>query len=71
MVGVRGLATDVVNHGRMGPKGLYGSTPWANHPDRLTRPLIRDVVAWSEPTGKPRWSASCRGAGGCWPSKAR
>ena len=30
MVGVRGRATDVVNHGRLGPKGLYGSTRWAN-----------------------------------------
>ena len=42
MVGIRGRATDVVNHGRMGPKGLYGSTPWASSPDRLTRPLIRE-----------------------------
>ena len=42
MVGVRGRATDVVNHGRLGPKGLYGSTPWARSPDRLTRPLIRE-----------------------------
>jgi anaerobic selenocysteine-containing dehydrogenase len=41
MVGIRGRATDVVNHGRLGPKGLYGSTPWASSPDRLTRPLIR------------------------------
>src|SRR5215203_1443487 len=40
IVGVRGLATDRVNHGRLGPKGLYG---WqANHsPDRLTTPLVR------------------------------
>ena len=41
MVGVRGVATDVVNHGRLGPKGLYGSWPWASSPDRLTRPLVR------------------------------
>ena len=41
MVGVRGRDTDVVNHGRLGPKGLYGSTPWASSPERLTRPLIR------------------------------
>lgn len=41
MVGVRGRSTDVINHGRLGPKGLYGSTPWASSPDRLTRPLIR------------------------------
>jgi anaerobic selenocysteine-containing dehydrogenase len=40
IVGVRGRASDHVNHGRMGPKGLYG---WQhiNSPDRLTRPLIR------------------------------
>ncbi|GAA2128903.1 molybdopterin oxidoreductase family protein [Nocardioides bigeumensis] len=42
MVGVRGRATDVVNHGRLGPKGLYGSTPWASAGDRLTRPLVRE-----------------------------
>src|SRR3954469_11618561 len=40
IVGVRGRASDVVNRGRLGPKGLHG---WeANHsPDRLTTPLIR------------------------------
>jgi anaerobic selenocysteine-containing dehydrogenase len=40
IVGVRGRAEDRVNHGRLGPKGLYG---WqANHSaDRLTRPLVR------------------------------
>ncbi|TFV66988.1 UNVERIFIED_ORG: nitrate reductase [Bacillus sp. AZ43] len=40
IVGVRGRAVDRVNHGRLGPKDLFG---WqANHsPDRLTRPLIR------------------------------
>lgn len=42
MVGVRGRETDRVNHGRLGPKGLYGSTPWASSPDRLTRPLVRE-----------------------------
>ncbi|MGZ6738859.1 MAG: molybdopterin oxidoreductase family protein [Nocardioides sp.] len=42
MVGVRGRAEDRVNHGRLGPKGLYGSTPWATSPDRLTRPLVRE-----------------------------
>jgi anaerobic selenocysteine-containing dehydrogenase len=41
MVGIRGTATDVVNHGRLGPKGLYGSTAFASSPERLTRPLIR------------------------------
>jgi anaerobic selenocysteine-containing dehydrogenase len=40
MVGIRGLAGDRVNHGRLGPKGLYGSWQWARS-DRLTRPLIR------------------------------
>src|SRR3954462_15277407 len=40
IVGVRGRANDRVNHGRLGPKGLFG---WqANHShDRLTQPLIR------------------------------
>jgi anaerobic selenocysteine-containing dehydrogenase len=42
MVGIRGRATDVVNHGRLGPKGLYASTPWASSKDRLTRPLVRE-----------------------------
>lgn len=41
MVGVRGRATDTVNHGRLGPKGLYASWPWASSPDRLTKPLMR------------------------------
>lgn len=40
MVGVRGRAADVVNHGRLGPKGLFGS--WQAHRrDRLTTPLVR------------------------------
>lgn len=40
IVGVRGRAVDVVNRGRLGPKGLHG---WVanNSPDRLTHPLIR------------------------------
>jgi anaerobic selenocysteine-containing dehydrogenase len=40
IVGVRGRASDRVNRGRLGPKGLFG---WqANHaPDRLTEPLVR------------------------------
>jgi ferredoxin-nitrate reductase len=39
MVGVRGRAEDRVNHGRLGPKGLYG---WQGElHDRLTRPMIR------------------------------
>jgi anaerobic selenocysteine-containing dehydrogenase len=40
MVGVRGRATDRINHGRLGPKGLYGSWQWSDQ-DRLTRPLVR------------------------------
>ncbi len=40
IVGVRGRAQDRVNHGRLGPKDLYG---WqaGDSPDRLTRPLVR------------------------------
>ncbi|MFK8906177.1 molybdopterin oxidoreductase family protein [Streptomyces sp. YS-3] len=41
IVGVRGRAADRVNHGRLGPKDLFG---WQanSSPDRLTRPLIRE-----------------------------
>ena len=52
IVGVRGRATDRVNRGRLGPKGLHG---WeANHSaDRLTHPLIRkggrlEPASWDE-----------------------
>jgi ferredoxin-nitrate reductase len=40
IVGVRGRDDDRVNHGRLGPKGLYG---WQanNSPERLTQPLVR------------------------------
>ncbi|WP_090003750.1 molybdopterin oxidoreductase family protein [Lentzea albidocapillata] len=39
IVGVRGRADDIVNRGRLGPKGLYGS--WQAHgKDRLTTPLL-------------------------------
>jgi anaerobic selenocysteine-containing dehydrogenase len=40
MVGVRGRVVDRVNHGRLGPKDLYGWQANAS-PDRLTRPLVR------------------------------
>ena len=41
IVGVRGRAVDRVNHGRLGPKDLFG---WRANgsPDRLTRPLVRE-----------------------------
>ncbi|BDP43732.1 molybdopterin oxidoreductase (plasmid) [Deinococcus aetherius] len=52
IVGVRGLATDVTNKGRLGPKGLHG---WVanNSEDRLKRPLIRkggrlQEASWDE-----------------------
>lgn len=40
IVGVRGLASDMTNKGRLGPKGLHG---WEanNSGDRLVRPLVR------------------------------
>lgn len=41
IVGVRGRAVDRVNHGRLGPKDLFGWQANAS-PDRLTRPLIRE-----------------------------
>src|SRR5438046_5134407 len=40
IVGVRGRAADRVNHGRLGPKGLFGYQA-NNSADRLTTPLIR------------------------------
>ena len=42
MVGVRGRAVDIVNHGRLGPKGLFASWQGVSHRDRLTRPLVRE-----------------------------
>ena len=42
MVGVRGRAVDVVNHGRLGPKGLFGSWQGMDNKDRLTTPLVRE-----------------------------
>jgi len=55
MVGVRGRAEDRVNHGRLGPKGLYG---WQanNSEDRLTQPLVRrngtlEPAGWDEAMG--------------------
>jgi anaerobic selenocysteine-containing dehydrogenase len=52
IVGVRGRAQDVVNRGRLGPKGLHG---WEanNSPDRLTHPLVRrngrlEQASWDE-----------------------
>jgi anaerobic selenocysteine-containing dehydrogenase len=41
MVGIRGREADIVNHGRLGPKGLFASWQGVDHRDRLTRPLIR------------------------------
>jgi ferredoxin-nitrate reductase len=55
MVGVRGRAEDRVNHGRLGPKGLYG---WrGQRVGRLTRPLVRDgdrlvEASWDEAMGR-------------------
>src|SRR3954452_7690262 len=48
MVGIRGRAADRVNRGRLGPKGLYGSWPWASAADRLTRPMLREGGSFRE-----------------------
>jgi len=52
IVGVRGRTTDRVNHGRLGPKGLFG---WQANaaPDRLPQPLVRrngklEPATWDE-----------------------
>ena len=55
IVGVRGRATDRVNRGRLGPKGLNGWEANAS-PDRLTIPLIRkqgrlEEASWDEAMG--------------------
>jgi anaerobic selenocysteine-containing dehydrogenase len=42
MVGIRGRAGDLVNHGRLGPKGLFASWQGVSHKDRLTQPMIRE-----------------------------
>ncbi|WP_431219388.1 molybdopterin oxidoreductase family protein [Leifsonia xyli] len=41
MVGIRGRADDHINHGRLGPKGLYASWEGMRGRDRLTHPLVR------------------------------
>jgi anaerobic selenocysteine-containing dehydrogenase len=41
IVGVRGRSDDRVNHGRLGPKDLFGWQAMAS-PDRLTHPLVRE-----------------------------
>src|SRR5215210_2426892 len=56
IVGVRGRADDRVNHGRLGPKDLYGWQANAS-PDRLTRPLVREggrlvEADWDEAMGR-------------------
>ena len=56
MVGVRGRAVDRVNHGRLGPKGLFASRQGVDNDDRLTTPLVRrhgELVAasWDEAMG--------------------
>ncbi len=62
IVGVRGRAADRVNHGRLGPKDLYG---WQanNSPDRLTRPLIRVEGELVETDWTPRWPGRAADAG--------
>lgn len=56
IVGVRGRASDRVNHGRLGPKDLFGWQANAS-PDRLRRPLVRDgghlvEASWDEALGR-------------------
>lgn len=41
MVGIRGRSSDIVNHGRLGPKGLFASWQGVRNEARLTKPLIR------------------------------
>lgn len=55
IVGVRGRATDRVNRGRLGPKGLHAWEANASG-DRLTRPLVRrrgrfEPTSWDDALG--------------------
>ncbi|MCH6471706.1 molybdopterin oxidoreductase family protein [Sinomonas terrae] len=57
MVGVRGREIDAVNHGRLGPKGLYASWQGVSNPDRLRTPLVRKggqlvEASWDEAMGR-------------------
>jgi ferredoxin-nitrate reductase len=64
LVGVRGRGGDRVNHGRLGPKDLYGWQAMQS-PDRLTTPLVREdgeLRAASCATSGRRPSASIRAA---------
>ena len=70
--GCAGAAVDAVNHGRLGPKGLFGS--WQGMPrpgpaDPAAGPRRRRA-AW-RPTGTPRWARSWSAVDGCWPEAAR
>ena len=56
MVGVRGLVEDRVNHGRLGPKGLFG---WrGQRVGRLTQPWCGRQAVWSRPRGRTPWGGS-------------
>jgi ferredoxin-nitrate reductase len=50
IVGVRGRTTDRVNHGRLGPKGLFGWQANAS-PSRW----CAATASWSRPPGTRRW----------------
>jgi anaerobic selenocysteine-containing dehydrogenase len=53
MVGVRGCAASRVNHGRLGPKDLFGWQANASA-DRLRRPLCAGTAGSSSATGTAR-----------------
>ena len=70
IVGVRGRAGDRVNHGRLGPKDLFG---WQanDSPDRLHAAAgPRGRTAGRDRLGRRRWAASSSARGSCSPSPA-
>ena len=69
MVGVRGRAGDRVDHGRLGPKGLFG---WQANlaADRQPGRWSARVGRWSRATGTPPWSGSSGGAASSWTPSA-
>jgi hypothetical protein len=53
IVGVRGRAVDRVNHGRLGPKDLFGCRT-TTHRTGSPAPSSAGTGSWWRPTGTPR-----------------
>jgi predicted molibdopterin-dependent oxidoreductase YjgC len=69
IVGARGRAADRVNHGRLGPKDLFGWQAGAS-PDRLTRPLVREGGRLVECDWERAMDRVVARSRSCWTSRA-